>query len=80
MNLFMDNEFLIFAGPGRLRPALNSGPDPDGAGRDWSGLVGAGRGFIHTHSGSLGSSEKSGVPILWIIGVDLWIICVDMDN
>ncbi len=36
MNLFMDNEFLIFAGPGRLQPALNSGPDPDGAGRDWS--------------------------------------------
>ena len=43
----MDNRalnFILTAGPGRRWPALDSDPVSNGAGRGWSGLVGAGRG------------------------------------
>ena len=64
------------AGTGRPQPVLNSVPVPDGAGRGWSGLVGD---VYVPYSGSLGFSGKSDVPILWIIGIENWIIGVYMD-
>ena len=64
------------------RPAVNLEPDPDGAGRGWSGLVGD---ICVPYSElkileSLGSSGISGVPILWMILVIQWIIGFDLDN
>ena len=67
----MDKHFLVFiyfAGEARQLQAVNSDPDLDGAGRGWSGLVGAAWGYIHSVLGSWRSWQSAGLGIsrFWV--------------